>query len=102
MPKGPAPKRVPQRTCTGCRTVRPKKELLRVVRTPSGQLEVDVTGKKAGRGAYLCPRLECLEKAFKSKSLDRALEAPLPDEVKERLRQLVREVQERQSIIAQP
>lgn len=67
-------RKVPQRTCLGCRSVRPKKELIRIVRTPEGSVMVDLTGKRSGRGAYLCPSPECLEKARKGKTLEKALE----------------------------
>lgn len=69
------------RTCVGCRAVLPKKELIRVVRDPEGALHVDATGKKSGRGAYICPALECLRAAVKGKRLERALERPVPQEV---------------------
>lgn len=74
-------KKVPQRTCVGCRQVRPKKELVRIVRTPEGLVEVDPTGKRSGRGAYVCPDPRCLELALKGKRLDAALEAAVPEEV---------------------
>jgi predicted RNA-binding protein YlxR (DUF448 family) len=80
------PKKIPQRTCLGCKTVKPKKELVRVVRTPEGEVLVDPTGKKSGRGAYTCPNLDCLELTFKKSGLDNALEVSLPPETKERLR----------------
>lgn len=79
-------KKIPQRTCLGCRAVKPKKELVRIVRTPEGEVIVDATGKKAGRGAYTCPSPECLEKAFKGSLLDKALEFDLTARVKEDLR----------------
>lgn len=63
----------PLRTCVGCRTKREKKELLRIVRTPEGEIVLDPTGKKNGRGAYICPKSECLKLALKTKSLQRAL-----------------------------
>jgi len=75
------PRKVPMRTCVGCRTVRPKKELIRVVRDPQGELHVDGTGKRSGRGAYICPSLDCLHSAVKGKRLERALERPIPAEV---------------------
>ena len=75
------PRKVPMRTCVGCRTVRPKKELIRVVRDPQGELHVDGTGKRSGRGAYICPSMECLRAAVKGKRLERALERPIPAEV---------------------
>jgi uncharacterized protein len=79
-------KKVPQRTCIGCKSVKPKKELIRVVRTPEGEVVVDPTGKKSGRGAYTCPTIECLELAFKKSILDNALETTITNEIKERLR----------------
>jgi predicted RNA-binding protein YlxR (DUF448 family) len=86
MTKGqhqPKVKKVPQRMCVGCSQLKPKKELMRVVRTPDGVIELDLSpaGKKAGRGAYLCPSTDCLAKAVKGKRLERALEHPISDEV---------------------
>lgn len=85
----PAPRlrRVPTRTCVGCRQVRPKRALVRVVRTPQGEVQVDPTGKRAGRGAYVCPSEACLEKAFRGRQLERALDRPLDAAVHEALRQ---------------
>ena len=74
-------KKVPQRQCVGCRTMRDKKALLRVVKTPEGEILLDATGKKSGRGAYVCPDAECLKKARKSRALERALETAIPDAV---------------------
>lgn len=82
-----AAKRVPQRQCIGCGETRAKKELVRIVRTPLGTVEVDPTGKKAGRGAYICPQRECLEKAVKAKRLEKSLEVSVPPDVVELLRQ---------------
>jgi len=83
------PRRLPQRTCLGCQAVRPKREMIRIVRTPEGGLEIDPTGKKSGRGAYVCPNMECLELLRKSKRLERVLEiTPLPsffDLIQERI-----------------
>jgi predicted RNA-binding protein YlxR (DUF448 family) len=71
----------PQRTCVACRSTSGKRELLRVVRTPAGRVEVDPTGKRAGRGAYLCNRLECWQTALKKGRLDAALRVTLaPDD----------------------
>ena len=78
-------KRIPERTCTGCGEVKPKAELLRVVRSPEGALSVDATGRKPGRGAYVCRSAECLKKAIRQKQLERAFECALQDEVKEAL-----------------
>ncbi len=79
------PRRAPQRTCVACRQVRPKAELLRVVRSPEGHLLVDVTGKAAGRGAYVCRRRECAEQAVAEKRLTRALGVPVGPDVLERM-----------------
>ncbi|MDL2318290.1 YlxR family protein [Eubacteriales bacterium OttesenSCG-928-A19] len=74
------------RMCVGCREMKPKRELLRVVRSPEGEISLDTTGKKAGRGAYVCPSAQCLQRAVKSRQLDRALEAKVDDDVFEALR----------------
>lgn len=74
-------RKVPQRTCVGCGQVRPKKELVRVVRTPEGVVELDPTGKRSGRGAYVCPDPQCLTFAVKKKALERSLGVPISPEV---------------------
>jgi predicted RNA-binding protein YlxR (DUF448 family) len=79
-------KKIPQRTCLGCKAVKPKKELIRMVRTPEGEVLVDVTGKKSGRGVYTCANLDCLEASFKGALLDKALEINISAEMKECLR----------------
>ena len=66
-------KHIPQRTCVGCREARPKRELIRIVHTQSGVVEIDPTGKKSGRGAYLCKSRQCWEEGLKKERLDRAL-----------------------------
>ena len=73
-------KKVPMRMCVGCREMKPKKELLRVVRPPEGVVSIDVTGRKPGRGAYVCRSAECLKRAIKQKQLERAFECPLGEE----------------------
>ena len=78
-------KKVPQRQCMGCRERKAKRDLIRVVRTPEGEVCLDFVGKKNGRGAYLCPDPECLKKALRSKALDRSLEVTIPEEVIARL-----------------
>ena len=85
-------KKVPQRTCLGCRSVKPKKELIRVVRTPTGEVLVDPSGKKSGRGAYTCLNPNCLEQAFKGAVLDNALEIHLSEEMKSDLRNELRKI----------
>jgi predicted RNA-binding protein YlxR (DUF448 family) len=79
------PKKIPMRQCLGCNEHKPKKEMLRVVRDPEGQVSLDFTGKKSGRGAYLCPSLRCLKKARKSRRIDRSLECEIPEEVYDRM-----------------
>lgn len=85
--KGPRPKHIPQRTCVVCRQERPKRELVRVVRTVDGGIEVDPTGKRPGRGAYLCRRRECWETAFRRKSLEHALQTAMSAENQAALQQ---------------
>lgn len=84
-------KKIPQRTCVGCREKKDKKELIRIVKNKEGNLAVDKTGKMQGRGAYLCDNLTCLEKAMKSKALERVLEIQIPQEIYENLRGVMRE-----------
>lgn len=74
------PKHVPLRTCVSCRETKPKRELLRVVRTPDGHVVLDATGKKSGRGAYLCARLSCWENAMKRKRLEQEFEITISEE----------------------
>ena len=87
------PRKIPMRRCSGCGESKPKKELVRVVRSPEGEISVDLVGKKPGRGAYLCPNPACLAKARKAKRLERALEAQIPPEVYQRLEQQMEEAQ---------
>ena len=79
------PKKIPQRQCLGCNEHKAKSELLRVVRTPEGEIVLDFTGKKSGRGAYICKNLSCLQKARKSRRIDRNLDCAIPDEVYDRM-----------------
>ena len=74
-------KKVPVRMCVACRQGKPKKELIRIVRNKEGGVGVDLTGKAQGRGAYLCPSIECLENAIKIRALQRALECELTEEM---------------------
>ena len=78
-------KKIPQRQCMGCRERKAKREMIRVVRMTDGNVSLDFSGKLNGRGAYICPDPECLKKAQKTKSLERALEVPIPQEVYDRL-----------------
>lgn len=80
------PKKIPFRMCVGCQDMKSKKELMRVVRTPEGDIVLDPTGKKAGRGAYMCRSEECLAKAFKEKRLEKALKHPIGEDVYNALR----------------
>jgi len=75
------PKRTPMRQCTGCREMKPKHDLIRVVKSPEGDISLDFKGKKPGRGAYVCPDSLCLKKARKSKALERAFSTSIPDEI---------------------
>lgn len=80
-------KKIPMRQCMGCRERKPKKELIRVVRSPEGAVSLDFRGKAPGRGAYLCPDPGCLKRAVRSKALERSLETPIPEELLDRLAQ---------------
>lgn len=74
-------KKIPMRQCVGCMEMKPKNELIRVVKSPEGEISLDVSGKKNGRGAYLCKSSDCLAKAIKAKKLQRAFETAIPDSV---------------------
>ena len=74
-------KKIPMRQCLGCREMKPKKELIRVVRSPEGEIALDFRGKANGRGAYVCSDPACLKKAIKAKALERALETRIPQEI---------------------
>ena len=86
------PKKIPMRQCVGCREMKPKKELIRVVRSPEGAVSLDFKGKLPGRGAYVCPDAECLKRAKRSKALERAFSAPLPEDVGQALEAQMKEV----------
>ena len=75
------PRKIPQRQCVGCREMKEKKALLRIVRTPEGEVLLDGTGKKSGRGAYICPDAQCLQKARKSRALERAFETAIGEDI---------------------
>ena len=77
---------MPGRMCIGCRTVKPKNELIRVVRTPEGKIMTDRTGKQNGRGAYVCEAADCIGRAYKQKALARALKCEIPAEIYEELK----------------
>jgi uncharacterized protein len=78
-------KKLPQRQCVGCRERKDKRELIRAVKSPQGEVSLDFTGKKPGRGAYVCPSGECLRRARKSRALERALETAIPESVYEEM-----------------
>ena len=78
-------RKIPMRMCVGCREMKPKRELLRVVRSPEGEITFDLTGRKPGRGAYVCRSAECLGLAVKKKQLERAFSAPISDAVRDSL-----------------
>ena len=79
------PRKIPMRMCVGCREMKEKKELIRVVRSPEGDVSLDPTGKKSGRGAYVCRDPECLKRAIKQRQLERQLDAALSPEAAEAL-----------------
>lgn len=81
----PAHRSIPMRKCTGCNEMKPKKELVRVVRSPEGEISIDLVGKKPGRGAYVCRDKKCLQMAKKAKRLEKAFSCEIPDEVYTRM-----------------
>lgn len=82
-------KKIPIRMCNGCMEMNPKKEMIRIVKSPEGEVSVDLTGKKSGRGAYICKDLSCLEKAFKNKRLNKNLETNIDENIYEALKEEV-------------
>lgn len=78
-------KRVPLRKCTGCGEMKPKKDLVRVVKSPEGEISLDLTGRKPGRGAYVCRSAACLQAARKARRLERAFSCAIPAEVYDRM-----------------
>ena len=78
-------KKIPERRCVGCGEHFPKSELVRVLRTPEGEVALDLTGKKSGRGAYICKKAACLKKAQKSKRIESSLECSIPQDVYQRM-----------------
>ena len=87
-------KKVPLRKCLGCNESKPKSELIRIVRSPEGEISLDFIGKKSGRGAYLCKSAACLQKIKKSRRADRSLEVTIPDEIYERLERELKDHEE--------
>lgn len=84
-------KKMPMRKCIGCNESKLKKELVRIVRAPEGDISLDLTGKKSGRGAYICADAECLKKARKAKRLERIFETAVPDSVYDEAERLLTE-----------
>ena len=84
-------RKIPLRKCTGCGEMKPKKELVRVVRSPENEISLDLTGKKNGRGAYICRNAECLKKAQKAKRFERSFECVIPDEIYEAMERELKE-----------
>ena len=82
-------KKIPQRTCMGCNTKKDKKDLIRIVKNKENIISIDKTGKQEGRGAYICNNIECLEKAIKTKRLERSFEMEITDEIYENLKCLI-------------
>jgi len=80
--------KIPVRTCIGCKCKKPKKEMIRIIRTPDGKIEIDKTGKKSGRGAYLCCSVECLDIAFRENSLNKSLKQDIPRQTLDELRKV--------------
>lgn len=78
-------RKIPQRKCVACQEMMPKKELIRIVRSPEGDIQIDLTGKKPGRGAYLCGKTSCFKLAKKSKAFERALKTPVAPEIYDKL-----------------
>lgn len=89
-PKGPRPKHVPKRTCIACRGTEAKRGLIRVVRTPEGPVEIDTTGKRNGRGAYLCRQRSCWDKALATGALSRALKTEIAPHTMAALREFAK------------
>jgi hypothetical protein len=85
-------KKMPLRMCVGCREMKPKRELIRVVRSPEGEVSLDDTGKKPGRGAYVCRSKECLTRAIRQRQLERQLQVALGEEVALSLQQMLAEL----------
>ena len=86
-------KTIPLRVCIGCREKKSKKELIRIVRTPEDIIEIDFTGKRSGRGTYICPTLSCFKQAVKGKRIEKNLQRPVSPEVKERLEKALKEIE---------
>ncbi len=90
-----ANKKIPMRQCIGCGEMKPKKEMIRVIKTAEDEIILDTTGRKNGRGAYICPGIECLQKAIKCKGLERSFKMPIPKDVYEMLTKEMEEFETR-------
>ena len=90
-----ANKKIPMRQCIGCGEMKPKKEMIRVIKTAEDEIILDTTGRKNGRGAYICPGGECLQKAIKCKGLERSFKMPIPKDVYEMLTKEMEEFETR-------
>ncbi len=88
-------KKIPQRQCVGCKEMKDKKALLRVLHTPEGEFVLDVSGRKNGRGAYICPNTDCLAKAVHNKGLERSFKMPIPKEVYDSLKKEMENIEPR-------
>ncbi len=84
-----SPRKIPLRKCIGCNEMKPKKELIRVVKNKENLVSVDLTGKANGRGAYICPDIKCFEEAYKNKKFNRALETNITEEVYDKLKEVI-------------
>lgn len=87
------PRKIPTRMCTGCREMKPKAELIRIVKTPEDEIKLDLTGKLCGRGAYICKSEECLNKAQKINALSRAFERKVDNEIYDKLREELKDIE---------
>lgn len=83
-------KKIPARMCTGCGEMKPKSELVRIVRSPEGEISLDLTGRKNGRGSYICKNAECFDKAVKKKAFERAFGVKLSDELVSSIREEIK------------
>lgn len=86
-------KKIPMRMCTGCREMKPKQELIRIVKSPEGDISLDTTGKKNGRGAYVCKNIECIKKIKKQKALNRAFDTPVEQDIYDSLEKEFAEIE---------
>ena len=87
------PKKIPMRQCLGCREMKPKRELVRVTRSPEGAISIDFRGKAPGRGAYICPNSDCLSRAIRAKALERGLNTAIPQEIYDALAAQMKEAE---------